>query len=227
MEMSSSLTTHFTAKLKNNFLLLIVRPFIAFAPDYWAIFMFIILLVQLWNSHCSLIPFKKLWPVISRDHDMLESLSFVSLLNMRFTVKATPCPQLPHFTCWNNCSEGWDSLPSACFNTSNFSLWTQPLSQQDEHHTSQTSGCHPLCPRMSLLQGVLCQVLSWAGVCQVLCVVGTGLAAVVAAWTVRLLVRHAWYTHRLSCFSKPHADYWLIGHLGQVGPTHQGWRHTH
>ncbi|XP_018546099.1 cytochrome P450 4F3 [Lates calcarifer] len=75
---------------------------------------------------------------------------------------------------------------------------------------------------MSLLQGVLCQVLSWAGVCQVLCVVGTGLAAVVAAWTVRLLVRHAWYTHRLSCFSKPHADYWLIGHLGQMQSTEEG-----
>ncbi|GLD63362.1 docosahexaenoic acid omega-hydroxylase CYP4F3-like protein [Lates japonicus] len=75
---------------------------------------------------------------------------------------------------------------------------------------------------MSLLQGVLCQVLSWAGLCQVLWVVGTGLTAVVAAWTVRLLVRHAWYTHRLSCFSKPHADYWLIGHLGQMQSTEEG-----
>lgn len=73
------------------------------------------------------------------------------------------------------------------------------------------------CPSMSLLQGVISQVLTWDGFCHFLYVLGTGLVAVVAAWTVKLLVRHAWYTHRLSCFSKPHANSWLIGHLGQVG----------
>lgn len=66
---------------------------------------------------------------------------------------------------------------------------------------------------------VLAHVLSWTGLSQVLCVVGAGLFAVVTAWTVRLLVRHAWYTHRLSSFSKPQTHSWLIGHLGQVGHT--------
>ncbi|XP_039998136.1 cytochrome P450 4F3 isoform X2 [Xiphias gladius] len=75
---------------------------------------------------------------------------------------------------------------------------------------------------MSLLRGVLSQVLSWSGLCQILYVVATGLVAVVAVWTARLLVRHAWYTHRLSCFSKPHADSWLIGHLGQMQSTEEG-----
>uniref|UniRef100_A0A7N6FK63 Cytochrome P450, family 4, subfamily F, polypeptide 3 n=1 Tax=Anabas testudineus TaxID=64144 RepID=A0A7N6FK63_ANATE len=75
---------------------------------------------------------------------------------------------------------------------------------------------------MSLLQGVLSQVLSWAGLCQILYLLGTGLVAVVAAWTVKLLVRHVWYTHKLSCFSKPHANSWLIGHLGQMQNTEEG-----
>ncbi|XP_040888245.1 cytochrome P450 4F3 isoform X2 [Toxotes jaculatrix] len=75
---------------------------------------------------------------------------------------------------------------------------------------------------MSLLRGVLLHVLSWAGLCQILYAVCTGLVAVVGAWTVRLLVRHAWYTHRLSCFSKPHADSWLMGHLGQMQSTEEG-----
>ncbi len=71
------------------------------------------------------------------------------------------------------------------------------------------------CPRMSVLSQVLCQVLV---------VVFTGLGAVVAVWTAKLLARHAWFTYRLSCFSKPHANSWLLGHLGQVGYTHT---HTH
>ncbi|KAM9835747.1 cytochrome P450 4F3 [Aulostomus maculatus] len=75
---------------------------------------------------------------------------------------------------------------------------------------------------MSLLQEVLSQVLIWTGFPQVLLAVSTGLAAVVAAWTVRLLVRHAWFTHKLSCFSKPHADSWLMGHLGQMQSTEEG-----
>ncbi|XP_028250858.1 cytochrome P450 4F3 [Parambassis ranga] len=69
---------------------------------------------------------------------------------------------------------------------------------------------------------VLAHVLSWTGLSLVLCVVGTGLFAVVAAWTVRLLVRHAWYTHRLSSFSKPQTHSWLIGHLGQMQSTEEG-----
>ncbi|KAM6892996.1 cytochrome P450 4F3 [Lycodopsis pacificus] len=75
---------------------------------------------------------------------------------------------------------------------------------------------------MSLLWGVLSPVLSWTGLCRVLLVLGTGLGAVVVAWTARLLVRHAWYTHRLSCFSKPHANSWLLGHLGQMQSTEEG-----
>uniref|UniRef100_A0A7N8WQV7 aromatase n=1 Tax=Mastacembelus armatus TaxID=205130 RepID=A0A7N8WQV7_9TELE len=81
-------------------------------------------------------------------------------------------------------------------------------------------------PKMSVLQGVLHQVLSWAALCHILSVVGTGLCTVAVVWMVKLLVRHAWYTHKLSCFSKPHADSWLIGHLGQVGHTHQDWKTT-
>uniref|UniRef100_A0A8D3CNQ1 aromatase n=1 Tax=Scophthalmus maximus TaxID=52904 RepID=A0A8D3CNQ1_SCOMX len=68
---------------------------------------------------------------------------------------------------------------------------------------------------MSLLQGVLSWVLSWAGLCQIMAVVGIGLVALVAVWMARLLARHAWYTHRLSCFCRPHADSWLMGHMGQ------------
>ncbi|XP_044044523.1 cytochrome P450 4F3 isoform X1 [Siniperca chuatsi] len=75
---------------------------------------------------------------------------------------------------------------------------------------------------MSVLQGVLSQVLSWTCLCQVLFVAIIGLGAVVAGWTARLLVRHAWYTHRLSCFSKPHANSWLLGHLGQMQSTEEG-----
>ncbi|XP_034405952.1 cytochrome P450 4F3 isoform X2 [Cyclopterus lumpus] len=68
---------------------------------------------------------------------------------------------------------------------------------------------------MSLLWAVLSQVLSWTGLCRVLVVLGTALGALVSVWTARLLVRHVWFTCRLSCFSKPHADSWLLGHLGQ------------
>ncbi|XP_073318547.1 cytochrome P450 4F3 [Pagrus major] len=75
---------------------------------------------------------------------------------------------------------------------------------------------------MPLLQVVLSQVLSWTGLCQVLFVVGAGLAAVVAVWTTRLLVRHAWFMHRLSCFSKPPANSWILGHLGQMRSTEEG-----
>lgn len=70
---------------------------------------------------------------------------------------------------------------------------------------------------MPLLQVVLSQVLSWRCLCQVLFVLAAGLAAVVSAWTARLFVRHAWFKHRLSCFSTPPANSWILGHLGQVG----------
>uniref|UniRef100_A0A8D3CVR5 aromatase n=1 Tax=Scophthalmus maximus TaxID=52904 RepID=A0A8D3CVR5_SCOMX len=75
---------------------------------------------------------------------------------------------------------------------------------------------------MSLLQGVLSWVLSWAGLCQIMAVVGIGLVALVAVWMARLLARHAWYTHRLSCFCRPHADSWLMGHMGQMQSTEEG-----
>ncbi|XP_069020281.1 cytochrome P450 4F3 [Embiotoca jacksoni] len=75
---------------------------------------------------------------------------------------------------------------------------------------------------MAVLHSVLFQVLSWTGLCLVLKAVGTGLVAMVAVWTARLLLRHAWYTHRLSCFSKPPAHSWLIGHLGQMQGTEEG-----
>ncbi|KAK2856948.1 hypothetical protein Q5P01_005683 [Channa striata] len=75
---------------------------------------------------------------------------------------------------------------------------------------------------MSLLQGVLSLVLSWAGLFHTLYVVGTGLVAVAAVWTVKLLMRHAWYTRRMSCFSKPHTNSWLIGHLGKMQNTEEG-----
>ncbi|XP_076017973.1 cytochrome P450 4F3 [Genypterus blacodes] len=76
----------------------------------------------------------------------------------------------------------------------------------------------------SLLWGGLSQALSWAGLCQALFVVGTALGAVVTLWTVKLLARHAWYTHRLSCFSTPPTHSWLIGHLGQMQNTEEGLR---
>ncbi|XP_042369093.1 cytochrome P450 4F3 [Plectropomus leopardus] len=75
---------------------------------------------------------------------------------------------------------------------------------------------------MSLLRGVLSQVLCWTGLCHVLFVAGAGLGVVVAMWMVRLLVGHIWYTHRLSCFSKPHTKSWLLGHLGQMQSTEEG-----
>uniref|UniRef100_A0A669EZK6 Cytochrome P450 family 4 subfamily F member 8 n=1 Tax=Oreochromis niloticus TaxID=8128 RepID=A0A669EZK6_ORENI len=68
---------------------------------------------------------------------------------------------------------------------------------------------------MTLLHSVLSLVLSWTGLCSVLYIFSTGLVAVVALWTVRLLLRHTWYSHRLSCFSKPQTRSWLLGHLGK------------
>uniref|UniRef100_A0A3Q2VLH1 Uncharacterized protein n=1 Tax=Haplochromis burtoni TaxID=8153 RepID=A0A3Q2VLH1_HAPBU len=59
---------------------------------------------------------------------------------------------------------------------------------------------------------VLALVLSWTGLCSVLYIFSTGLVAVVALWTARLLLRYTWYSHRLSCFSKPQTRSWLVTH---------------
>lgn len=87
-----------------------------------------------------------------------------------------------------------------------------------------TSQEHPTAwiKAMALLHSVPSQVLSWTGLCWLLCIVGTGLLAAVAIWTVRLLLRHAWFTHRLSCFSKPQTRSWLLGHLGQMQSKEEG-----
>uniref|UniRef100_A0A8C6Q3T5 Cytochrome P450, family 4, subfamily F, polypeptide 3 n=1 Tax=Nothobranchius furzeri TaxID=105023 RepID=A0A8C6Q3T5_NOTFU len=71
---------------------------------------------------------------------------------------------------------------------------------------------------MPLLHSVLAQVFSWSGICLIL----QGLVALVVLWTVRLLARHAWYTHKLSCFNKPQTHSWLLGHLGQMQSTEEG-----
>ncbi|XP_053170709.1 cytochrome P450 4F3 [Scomber japonicus] len=75
---------------------------------------------------------------------------------------------------------------------------------------------------MSLLKSVLSQVLSWISLYQILVLISTGLVVLVAAWMAKLLIRHAWYTHKLSCFSKPPVHSWLIGHLGQMQSTEEG-----
>ncbi|XP_034533589.1 cytochrome P450 4F3 [Notolabrus celidotus] len=81
-----------------------------------------------------------------------------------------------------------------------------------------SDNCNPLLsPRMSILSQVL-----WTGLCYVPLVAAAGLGAVIAVLTARLLVRHAWYTHRLSCFSIPPMHSWLVGHLGQMQSTEEG-----
>uniref|UniRef100_A0A669D9C6 Docosahexaenoic acid omega-hydroxylase CYP4F3 n=1 Tax=Oreochromis niloticus TaxID=8128 RepID=A0A669D9C6_ORENI len=75
---------------------------------------------------------------------------------------------------------------------------------------------------MTLLHTVLALVLSWTGLYSVLYIFSIGLITVVALWTARLLLRHAWYTHKLSCFSKPQTRSWLLGHLGKMQSTEEG-----
>ncbi|KAM4560298.1 cytochrome P450 4F3 [Odontesthes bonariensis] len=75
---------------------------------------------------------------------------------------------------------------------------------------------------MALLHSILSRAFKWTDPLLVLQVVGTGLVAVVVAWTLRLLMRHAWYTYRLSRFKKPKAHSWLVGHLGQMQSTEEG-----
>ncbi|KAL3999589.1 lipopolysaccharide-induced tumor necrosis factor-alpha factor [Sarotherodon galilaeus] len=71
---------------------------------------------------------------------------------------------------------------------------------------------------MALLHSVLSPVLSWMCLCSLMYIFGTGLLAVVAVLTVRKV----WYSHRLSCFSKPPANSWLLGHLGQIRGREEG-----
>ncbi|CAL8283740.1 unnamed protein product [Gadus morhua 'NCC'] len=82
--------------------------------------------------------------------------------------------------------------------------------------------------RMSVL-GVLWGVsavffsnLLRGGPWQVLVIAATALVGVASAWVGRLLLRHAWFRHRLSCFSRPPAHSWLIGHLGQMRDSEEG-----
>ncbi|XP_061524216.1 cytochrome P450 4F3 isoform X3 [Phycodurus eques] len=75
---------------------------------------------------------------------------------------------------------------------------------------------------MSLVLRALSQLFCWAALCHVLQVAAAGLVAVVTVRTAELLLQHARLTRRLSCFSKPHADSWLIGHLGQMKSTEEG-----
>ncbi|CAL8307806.1 unnamed protein product [Merluccius merluccius] len=57
---------------------------------------------------------------------------------------------------------------------------------------------------------------------RVLVVVATALAVAVGIAVAKLLLRHAWFTRRLSCFSTPRTHSWLIGHLGQMRDTEEG-----
>ncbi|CAL8289391.1 unnamed protein product [Lota lota] len=57
---------------------------------------------------------------------------------------------------------------------------------------------------------------------QVLVVVVTALVGAAMVWVSRLLLRHAQFIHRLSCFSTPPTHSWLIGHLGQMRDSEEG-----
>ncbi|XP_074520837.1 cytochrome P450 4F3 [Halichoeres trimaculatus] len=62
----------------------------------------------------------------------------------------------------------------------------------------------------------------WTSLCYAILVAGVGLGAVIAVLTTKLLVRHAWFIYRLSCFSTPPVHSWLLGHLGQMQSTEEG-----
>ncbi|KAM9766397.1 cytochrome P450 4F3 [Menidia menidia] len=76
--------------------------------------------------------------------------------------------------------------------------------------------------KMALLYSILSQAAEWTDPLLFLRVCAAGLVAVVTVWTVRLLVCHAWYTHRLSRFNKPQTHSWLLGHMGQMQSTEEG-----
>ncbi|KAJ0062255.1 hypothetical protein NL108_002609 [Boleophthalmus pectinirostris] len=75
---------------------------------------------------------------------------------------------------------------------------------------------------MSVLHGSLGVLVRFYSPSHILAVIGAGLGAIAVIWTINLLVRHAWYSHKLSCFSKPPTHSWLIGHLGQMQSTEEG-----
>ncbi|XP_041834888.1 cytochrome P450 4F3 [Melanotaenia boesemani] len=75
---------------------------------------------------------------------------------------------------------------------------------------------------MALIHSVLFQICSWMDICLLPQMLGAVLVAVVGFWTVKLLVCHAWYTHKLSCFNKPQTRSWLMGHMGQMQSTEEG-----
>ncbi|KAG7236544.1 hypothetical protein INR49_000807 [Caranx melampygus] len=114
-------------------------------------------------------------------------------------------------------TEGSSKQVAICFGCSTCRS-LQPSPPFPDENLSHAHRKKTTTERMSLLQGVL----SWASIWHVLNMLGTGLAAMVAFFIARLLVRHAWYTHRLSCFSKPPADSWLMGHLGQMKSSEEG-----
>lgn len=75
---------------------------------------------------------------------------------------------------------------------------------------------------MSFLHGALSLLLRFYSPSYILGLIGAGLGAVVVIWTTNLLVRHVFFTHKLSCFSTPPTRSWLLGHLGQMQSTEEG-----
>ncbi|KAM6951600.1 cytochrome P450 4F3 [Aplochiton taeniatus] len=73
-------------------------------------------------------------------------------------------------------------------------------------------------------KGELLQVLKHVGPSQVLLLAVAVLLVVLVGRVTRLILKHAWYTHHLSCFSRPPTDSWLLGHLGQMRSTEEGLR---
>ncbi|CAN9498188.1 unnamed protein product [Ophioblennius macclurei] len=71
---------------------------------------------------------------------------------------------------------------------------------------------------LSLLSLLPCCLGPW----RVFGLLGAAVGALAAAWTVKLLLRHAWFTYRLSCFSTPPTHSWLLGHMGQMQSTEEG-----
>lgn len=84
------------------------------------------------------------------------------------------------------------------------------------HLTATSASIAAVCHSLSCRMSVFHLALSWTSICQLLAVLAAAPVALLTFWTAKLLVRHAWYTHRMACFSKPHAHSWLLGHLGQV-----------
>ncbi|XP_033835029.2 cytochrome P450 4F3 [Periophthalmus magnuspinnatus] len=90
------------------------------------------------------------------------------------------------------------------------------------HITYSLAVCFCLFLTMSILHGAVNVLLRFYSPSHILLVIGAGLGSMVVIWTANLLMRHAWYSHKLSCFSKPPTHSWLIGHLGQMQSTEEG-----